>query len=174
MVLAAPDEFVAASRDYLQALLTSNVSPDTRTVVLHNAFEAFDPARSLQYFDDARAIVVDRDPRDNYVQGLSYKPTAVDVETFITRYRLYRRKTNYARHARVLRLTFEDLVLDYDMTLKRVLAFLGEPTDTHIRPRAHFDPAVSKRNVGVWRHYGKPNEIDRIAAALPEFCDART
>jgi hypothetical protein len=173
IVLAAPEDFVRHTRDYLQTLLASNVAPQTRTIVLHNAFEPFDPLRSIRLFDDARTIVVDRDPRDNYVQGLWYKPTAVDVHTFVQRYRLYRRKTNYQPDARVLRLAFEDLVLDYDRTRERILAFLGEAADAHVRPKMYFNPEQSKKNVGLWRTYDRPDEIATIAAALPEYCDAR-
>jgi hypothetical protein len=166
-------EFRDATRDYLEALLTSNVAPDTRTVVLHNAFEGFDPAKSIRYFDDARAIVIDRDPRDNYVQGLWYQPTAVDVETFIRRYRLYRDATNYAPDDRVLRMKFEDLILDYEATVSRILAFLGEDASVHVKPRAHFNPDVSKKNVGAFRAHADQAAISRISAALPEFCDPR-
>src|SRR5262249_23008212 len=74
--LSRPADFVAATREYLAAVLGSNVAPDTRIVVMHNAFEPFQPARSLKFFDHAKAIVVDRDPRDTYVQGLWYAPVA--------------------------------------------------------------------------------------------------
>jgi hypothetical protein len=176
MTLSRPSsfaEFREATRDYLETLLTANVDSDARTVVLHNAFEGFDPAKSIRYFNDARAIVIDRDPRDNYVQGLWYQPTAVDVETFIARYRLYRDATNYAPDARVLRMKFEDLVLDYDRTVARILAFLGEDASAHVKPFAHFNPDVSKKNVGVFRSHADQAAIGRIATALPEFCDPR-
>jgi hypothetical protein len=172
--LSRPDDFLDATREYLDAVLTSHVGPDTTTAVLHNAFEPFDPARCLRYFTDARAIVIDRDPRDNYVQGLWYSPTAVDVDTFITRYRLYRQATRYDAHPRVLRMRFEDLIFSYEATVARILEFLGEDPSVHVRKKQHFDPAISKKNTGIWRAYGQQAEIVRIAAALPEFCDDRT
>jgi len=173
MYLARPAEFLPATRTYLEGVLTANVAPETTTVVLHNAFEPFAPVRSLRFFADARAIIIDRDPRDNYVQRLGDRSTGVDVEMFIQRYRLNREATSPAVDPRVLRMKFEDLVLDYDATRDLILAFLGEPAEAHVRPRQHFDPAVSRKNVGLYRKHAKPDEILRIERELPEFCDDR-
>lgn len=171
--LARPANFVEATRDYLEALLSSNVPPGTRTIVMHNAFEPYQPDRSLKFFRSAKAIVVDRDPRDNYVQGLWYAPVATGVREFILRYRIQREATHYEPNPDVLRLRFEDLVLDYPNALGRILGHLGESPEHHVRPRQHFDPDVSKKNVGIWRAYPKQDEIRRIAEELADFCDPR-
>lgn len=173
MYLARPAEFLPATQRFLEAVLTSNVAPDTTTVVLHNAFEPFAPVSSFKFFEEARSIVVDRDPRDNYVQRLGDRSTGADVATFIQRYRLYREAALRTPHPRVLRMQFEDLVLDYEATRDRILAFLGEPAEAHVRPLQHFNPAKSRKNVGLYRAHPKPEEISRIERELPEFCDPR-
>ena len=171
--LARPAQFDEASRAYLEAVLSSNLAPETTTVVMHNAFEPYAPARSLRLFARAKAIVVDRDPRDNFVQGRWYKPFATSVEDFIARYRMQREATDYTPHPDVLRIRFEDLVLDYDHIVPRIFAHLGEPAARHVRPRQHFNPDQSRKNLGLWRAYDNQREIAQIAAALPEFCDDR-
>ena len=170
--LTNPDKFLSATKDYLAGLLTANVNTDTRTVVMHNAFEPFNPSRSLRLFDDARCIIIDRDPRDNYIDTLKYKPLALPPDKFIKRYRLYRQiaRRNEAHSDRVLRLRFEDLVLDYEVTLNRMLAFLGEEKDVHEHPRKFFDPETSKKNVGLWKSYPLQAEIELIGRELNEFC----
>lgn len=173
LYLSRPSRFDELTREYLAAVLSSNVAPQTSTVVMHNAFEPYTPASSLRFFTRAKSIVVDRDPRDNFVQGRWYKPFATGVDDFIARYRMQRDATDYTPHADVLRLRFEDLVLDYDRVVPRIFEHLGEPASRHVRPRQHFDPEQSKKNLGLWRTYQHQEEIARIAAALPEFCDAR-
>jgi hypothetical protein len=173
LYLARPARFDDATREYLEAVLSSNVAPGTTAIVMHNAFEPYSPARSLRFFSRAKAIVVDRDPRDNYVQGRWYAPFATGVREFIARYRMQREATDYTPHPDVLRIRFEDLVLDYDRIVPRIFEHLGEPAAAHVRRRRHFNPDESKKNLGLWRTYDRQDDIAQIAAALPEFCDPR-
>jgi hypothetical protein len=173
--LSGPEDFLELTRHYLASLLEAFVPENltgVHTVVMHNSLEPFNPDRALRYFYDARCLVVDRDPRDTYVDGLWYRPVAVPVNEFIKRYRLYRSfaQKNAGPSSQVLRLRFEDLVMDYDRTVPRVLEFLGEEPSAHVRPRQYFDPAVSGKNVGLWRTYQKPEEIEAIYRELREFC----
>jgi hypothetical protein len=173
VALSRPTDFIEATREYLQDVLTSNVSDDTATVVMHNAFEPFDPARSIRMFHHAKSVVVDRDPRDNYVQGLWYKPVATGVDQFIRRYRTYRTATNYMPHPDVLRIRFEDLIFEYDATVGRIFEHLGIAQSRHVRRRAYFDPEVSRKNVGLHRTHEDQPAIRAIERELAEFCDPR-
>jgi hypothetical protein len=170
MYLARPENFVGATRRYLHDLLLSNVAPGIDTVVLHNAFEPFNPRRSMKFFDRAKAIVVDRDPRDSYVQGLWYSPTRVSPENYVRRHRIYRAAVRSLDDADVLRIRFEDLVLDYDRVVDRIFTHLGFEPSRHVRRRQHFDPAVSRKNVGLWKKYHRQDEIDLIHRELAEYC----
>lgn len=171
--LARPADFVAATREYLEAVLSSNITASTRAIVMHNAFEPYRPTRSLRFFERAKAIAVDRDPRDTYVQGLWYAPVATGVREFIARHRVQREATDYTPHRDVLRVRFEDLVLDYRRVVARILDHIDEPASHHVRAKQFFDPEKSRRNIGIWQAYEKPDEIRQIEDALPEFCDAR-
>jgi hypothetical protein len=175
VVLAAPssEAFMAVTRDYLADLLTAFAEGSgAHTVVMHNTCEPFNPGRALRYFYDARSIIVDRDPRDNYVAQFSVRSVMVPPEIFVQRYRLYRELAK--KHAdppgRVLRLQFESLVLDYEQTLPRIYAFLGMAPADHIAPRRYFKPEESSRNIGIWRSHPKQDEIEYIRRELSDFC----
>lgn len=170
--LAGRSDFVDCTKRYLRDVLTADADPGTSAVVMHNAFEPFRPERCLKYFDDVRCIVVDRDPRDTYVQQLTYRPMAVGPDEFIKRYRMQREMTAGRRSEdpRILRLRFEELVTDYDRVLPAIRTHLGADTASHIAPKRHFDPDKSARNVGLWRQHPKQSEIDRIAHDLAEYC----
>lgn len=171
--LSFPEDFVATTRDYLNAVLSSNVGPEIETIVLHNAFEPFQPQRSLKYFAWARCIIIDRDPRDTYVQQLSYRPMAVGVTDFIERYRIYREaaKRFYREDPRILRLRFEELVQNYRPMVMRILEHLEESPSVHVAPRTYFNPDVSRKNIGLWKAYERQDEIERISRELRDYCD---
>ncbi len=168
--LAYTDRFVPITREYLHDLLTSNVAAATRAVVMHNTFEPFNPQSSLKFFERAKAIVVDRDPRDNYVQQQPVPSVAVGVHEFIKRYRIHRLAVCREPHPDILRIQFEDLVLDYERVVTRIFEHLGEDRSAHVRPKQYFDPAVSRKNVGLWQTYPHQNEIRLIEQSLPEYC----
>lgn len=170
--LACTGEFVELTKRYLNELLSSNVGPDIRTIVMHNAFEPFQPQRCLKFFDRVKCIVVDRDPRDNYVQQLTYPPIALPAPEFIKRYRLQREmsKKFLVDHPDILRIRFEDLVLNYDEMLPRILRHLGEDASVHLRKKMYFDPSVSVKNVGLWKGHPRQEEIEKIREELKEYC----
>jgi hypothetical protein len=177
--LCDPTDFMEATREYLGAVLSSNVSDDINTIVMHNCFEPFNPYRSLQILENSKCIVVDRDPRDNYVDQIRYMQKGgaaavnLPVSMFIQRYRLYRTiaRKYQVNSDRLLRIRFEDLVLKYDATLTMIISFLGEERSIHMRPKQYFDPAVSRKNVGIWKTHGNQAEIDTIHRELSEYCD---
>jgi hypothetical protein len=169
-----PDNFDELTRDYVADVLSANVSENFRTIVLHNGFEPFNPYRSLLFFDSAKCIVVDRDPRDNYVAGLWYTPTRLNVDSFIKRYRAYRQTAErYARPSpQVMRLRFEDLVLNYEDVLPKVFQFLGVDSSAHSRPKQYFNPAISRKNIGIWRSHSDQCAIETIGRELASYCYA--
>ena len=70
----------------------------------------------------------------------------------------------------MLRIRFEDLVLKYDHTLKKIYDFLGENKETHVNKKRHFDPLLSSKNIGLWKNYPHKNEIDKIYFGLKDYC----
>lgn len=182
--LAAPDDFLAQTREYLANLLEAFADPGDHTVVMHNSCEPFNPSRALRYFADARSIIVDRDPRDSFVAqnfyvapGSSAKPApyravATTPENFCRRFRLMRKVAASApdNPQRILRVNFEDVVLGYDASLKKIMFFLGETPITHVRAREYFKPEQSAKNIGLWRTYPDQAAIALIRSELAEFC----
>ena len=52
------------TKNYLREILVSNMSSKQSIILLNNAFETTNPLMSHQFFDNAKSIVIDRDPRD--------------------------------------------------------------------------------------------------------------
>lgn len=178
--LVSGEEFYQALRDFLDEVLWFGVDDSKyHMVAINNGFEPYDPSRFVNYFHDARCIVVDRDPRDifatsnlasegfNDQAGLYQKIAgAHDVETFIERIRVYRANTSSAYSNKVLRVSFEDLVEDYASTTAQLLRFLGIDESKHTRKYARFNPEKSKANIGLWKQLPDQSDIRAIEKAL--------
>lgn len=163
--LASPDVFYPAAQRFVYKILTSGIDvAHNKILITHNALEPFDPGQNLVLLGEgAQCIVVDRDPRDIYAtavtsqQGFNdnlefYRQIAGanNVDTFIKRYKLYRAMVKDSSKS-ILRITFEDLVNNYNTTLDTICAFLGLRRDEHREQYRYFDPSRSKSNVELWR-----------------------
>lgn len=175
------DEFLSIIRDYFDMLIRNNMMKDKdKALILNNAFETTDPSKSHSFFYHAKSIIVDRDPRDIYlsalkngsVGGVNVGKTAIgnNVDDFIYRFKLYRKDLKTTEN--VLRINFENLVMEYDKTLSRIFSFLGEESSVHIYPKKYFNPDISKKGVGMWKNVGGQlkKDIEKIYFELKDYC----
>lgn len=180
--LISSENFYPALRNFLAELLSHNISDKSlHSIVLNNAFEPFDPARFINYFHDAKCIVVDRDPRDIFTVANQFSrgfndqvklyrniAGAHDVDIFINRIKVYRSQILPTSSSRILRLNFEDLVLKYDETASRIYSFLGVDPSEHSNKFKFFNPDISKKNVNIWKQFKDQNAVRKIGL---ELCD---
>lgn len=188
--VAAPNDFIEKTRAYLNKLFKTIQKNDTRVMVTLNSLEPFNPKYGIELFDDMRLIVVQRDPRDIYAssllteEGFNPKFETADhwklkrdflnvdsVDRFIERQHLYYKQVNWKEDTdKVLRLRYEDVVLNYDITLERIYQFLGEAHDVHIQKGKYFNPSLSEKNIGIWKKLKDQDAIRKIEASLGNFC----
>jgi len=175
-------EFDTKSREYFERLFAPIAAKEFRWLVLNNAFEPFSPECSIEFFDHAKSIVVDRDPRDVYISALQagkiegskvgLAVTGGSVSNFIRRFRIYRSGVASISPL-VYRMQFESLVLDYEFEVKRLRAFLGDASVATSSQGGAFDPVNSARNVGQWKRLDNLCLLEDIAvikSELSEYC----
>lgn len=175
-------EFDAKSREYFKRLFAPIAAKGFGWLVLNNAFEPFSPERSIEFFDHAKAIVVDRDPRDVYISALragkiegsqvGLAVTGGSVSNFIRRFRIYR-SVSTTKSPHVYRMKFESLVLDYEAEITRIRSFLGDVSVASSSQRRAFDPINSAQNVGQWKRVDDLRLLDDVAlirSELSEYC----
>lgn len=123
-------------------------------------------------------IVVHRDPRDQYseVQQVLAQPGRAQrsAAEFSAQYRKRQAVAATRIEAmerdqghRVLRLSFEEFVVDHAMQARRLHEWLGLDAVALREPR--FDPQRSRTNVGKHAGLLDPADVATIADALPEF-----
>ncbi len=167
------EEFVAATREYLDRLFAASGFDTSRPIMLEQLFCLEDPTEGGDYFDDFRSIIVDRDPRDVYVMTngyfsgrvTSFMPNSGDVQAFIDYFRgLHHSKSS---DPRVYYLQYEDLIYRYEETARSIAGFIGL---THTSPKERFKPEWSINNTKTWLKYPEfEKDIRAIEEQLPDL-----
>lgn len=158
------NDFILASRKFIYNILEVDKLTNSGfdIIVTHNALEAFNPGRNLDLLgDNAKCIVVDRDPRDIFCTANSFSvgfndqvdfykkiAGANDVNVFIQKYNIYR--SRIVTDERVLRLKFSDFFISYDESLLKITQFLNLKSSFQIKRKSVFCPEKSISNLNMW------------------------
>ena len=168
------DKFIKETRKLVNDLfLTYAHKNQLHTIVLHQAISPSNIKKSLKYCDNVKLILVDRDPRDIYMDMVELKVLlGVDLssnesaENYILWHKLLREKNaNNANNVNVLNIKFEDLIMDYNNQVSKIVDFCGIKSN-HSRNKQLFDPEVSRKNIGIWRDYKNQNVMRKIGDAF--------
>lgn len=171
-----PECFYKSSKEFIHKLLELSGADFNRNIVLDQAFPGDDPTCCFQFFENPKAIVVDRDPRDNYLftKKVLYKKhiniMPVDtVEHFCTYYRVLRHNRPYKQEKpNVMVMNFEEMVYDYDNATKKIRDFCDLKENLH--PFSIFDPKVSAPNTQLFLRFPEfADDIKYIEKNLSEY-----
>lgn len=170
-----PESFDEAARKHVRELLESMGANFNKPIILDQPFAGNNPQACFKFFDDPYAVVVDRDPRDNYVfartklLGKWHLMPVEPVEEFVKYYRAIRKNQPYTvPHERVMSIMFEDMVYHYEETTARLREFFQLPDNPN--PKSIFDPAVSMPNTQVWKRFPQfAKDVEYIEKELPEY-----
>lgn len=171
------EQFNEATKRYFSRLFEGHGALDGQSfIVLDQAISPNNTQVIHRYFEKAKMIIVDRDPRDMYVDDIQWG------ENLDRHYQTKEAALKYVKRARALRqnivldndilfIRFEDLVVDYEETISKVLSFLGIDRSSHINKYKFFKPEKSIKNIGIWRNYydSCKDAIDTISELLPDL-----
>lgn len=167
-----PERFYTAARELLQKIYR-DLGYDSCHLVLDQLLLPHNLFRLKDYFDEnARVIVVDRDPRDVFLLNKYYWmpadvpiPYPTDAAAFCEYYKGVRRSERMIEDPRVMRLYFEDLIYRYDETIGKIYDFLDvDPQQHTARKKTKLCPEVSINNTQIFAKkeaYQKEAEIIR-------------
>jgi hypothetical protein len=172
----SPEYFSKCVKEYITDLC-SVIDPGNRFRYLY--FDQLLPPinieRYFKYFDDLHVIVVDRDPRDLYLDNLlnwqeRWIPT--DVNKFIVLYKKVRERIGVEKdNPNILRLKFEDTIYKYDDFTQKINCFLSLDESKHKAPKSKFNPDVSIKNTQLWKKKKIDSDILKaIENNLSDYC----
>lgn len=193
MMVAYPskEEFYEASRNFLDAVF-GKMGIEEQNIVLDQLLLPHNLNRIDDYFDDnLRVIVVDRDPRDVYLLNKyvwtrtgQIIPYSMDAAVFCDMYRKIRENAKCS-DKRILKIHFEDLVYNYQSTVRKITKFIGLDEEAHVHQQQNFDPRKSINNTqlfvrNIFSDDGIPMIEERLGAycypfdsSLPDFDDSK-
>lgn len=166
-----PQNFLEKTQDYIEELIYAAGGGREKVNVVKHLFPANNPEPSFKYVKDPYVIIVDRDPRDIFVQckaeSVACFPSQ-DVEKFVEYYKSWRFMKNENESNRILRIQFEDLVYHYEETVERIEKFVG--IEKHIFPKKYFIPEESKKTTRLYCEKNEfQEEIKYIEDTIPEY-----
>ena len=155
--------------------LLNTIKFDKKIVVYDQLLSMEDLDRVNQYMQDVplKQICVYRDPRDHFMSLFKNDHRGLvprKVEEFVDWYKKQINDELFKYNPNRLVIKFEDLVLNYDETTKKIMDFVGLKPEDHVAPKSVFDPEISKVNIGAWKEFIDQDFMKKIAEALPEYC----
>ena len=172
------EQFNEATKEFLDKLFEERVkSSNCMHVILDQAVSVSNPDIIHRYFNKAKLIIVDRDPRDMYCDDVNWGDNMDDhyetkeaAERYIIRAKAQRE--NIKADADVLYLKFEDVIINYDETRKKICEFLGINVNDHVAKGKYLKTEVSIKNIGIWRKFYPTckEAIDVLEAELSNLC----
>ncbi|MBU0279241.1 MULTISPECIES: hypothetical protein [unclassified Gemella] len=171
------DKFYQYTGEFIEDFVEELNKDSEKDIVLdqlllpHNVYRLDNYAKYL----DIKVVIVERDPRDvfimnKYVWVKNGVPVLYpeDVYKFCRYYKEMReneRKNNYE----VLRIKFEDLIFNYDNSIKMIEAYLNLDSTNHIKKRKYFNPDISINNIQIYKQEKYKEEVAVIEKELENY-----
>jgi hypothetical protein len=183
------NQFLKHTSNYIHKLFNEVGTPNHTHVVLNNTFEPYNPAKSIEMVENSFSIIVDRDPRDIYASMINSQDVFVpsfeeyknadelkkkmlgfdDINQFISRYRILKNNVDDDTNPYVLRIRYEDFILNHDEVARKIHKHIGLD-NLKKKQKTVFNVIDSKKNVGIWKKYENLPEIIQIEKELAEYC----
>lgn len=163
------DRIIAGSFVELFELLNID---ESRINIFDMLYSAINPTMGMEFFKDAKCIIVDRDPRDLYSLAkfnnvkARFMPNN-NVNSFVEYYKKIRQFR--ILNENVLVIQYEDMIYKYYDTIKKINDFLNIPR-TPDNEFEFFDPLVSVKYTNLKTLYEQiPTDIAIIEQELSDF-----
>ena len=165
-------EFLEKTRAFVEELCRIANKENKEYIMLDQFIGTGNPARYIRYVDDIKAIIVDRDPRDLYINRISQNDRVLpkDPHEFCIHYRNIRKTIGSIPKDKVMVVNFADMIYHYNEYVQRVFDFVGIDKSHHIAPKTHFNPDISIKGTKMWERFPEYADAVRIIEQeLPEF-----
>lgn len=168
------EEFFALTKNYLEEIIRSKYvnAKVPEHIIIDEPFSSLNPQNTLSFFHHAKTIIIHRDPRDTFLNASKYKYSFIpsEVDDFILWYKFMQLQSSKSSDKNIYRISFEDLVLNYDKEIEGLLNFLEIDPVKHVFPKRYFKPDESCKNVYLWKKEKSNPDITKIEKELSDFC----
>ncbi len=170
------DEFIEKTRSYTTELFSQAKKTERDFLFVNQVVPPSNIDRFINYFEDMKVVIVERDPRDLYIASKEQLKEGVipddNVNDFCKWYRITRRhrKLEHRDETKSIFVNMEDLIYKYNDTVNSVIEFLGLDKNKHTYKKKYFDPDISIRGTQLIKRYPQYSEdISIIEKELSEY-----
>jgi len=176
------DKFLIETKQYLRRIFKNYAeNKKISKIVLDQAISPINIKKTLKYFDNAKLIIVDRDPRDIYATMINEKrllgSDIMDknsVYKYIAWHHAVRKKEiqdidDSFMQDKVLRLNFEDFFLHYERIIGEIKKFLNIEF-SHKEKGIRFNYEDINKHVGIWKNMPQQDAMKKIGEELKKDC----
>ena len=174
--LLSPDEFYKYSNLFINSII-DEFSKNDDYVVLDQLLLPHNLQTIENYkMDNLYPIIVSRDPRDVFISNKYYwypdnyqVPYPLDPYEFCKYYKTVR-KSEPRSNNRILRINFEDLILNYEQSIELIENYLEVPKGSHKEKLKYLNPNLSINNIQIYNRNDKyKDEVTIIEQELSEY-----
>lgn len=168
------EEFLKHTTNYTDALFELINNDRKEYLLMDQLVPPSNINRYSNYFSNIKVVVVDRDPRDLYIQEKLAHWNNVpvgNVEEFCEWYKITRKHRKCEPIPKnALFIQFEDLIYNYEKTSILLNNFIGLDEINHENKRVYFNPNISIKNTKLFDKYTfLENDVNYIEHELKEF-----
>lgn len=168
-----PDNILEITQDFVESILNQLRKDREKILILDQSVPPDVPHLFNHFFREKnKVVVVRRDPRDTFITINELKgkgwPVPSNVADFILFYKKTVAETKLPDSENLLSVNFEDLIYDYEKTVKRIENFVG--IKSHIKKESFFIPSKSINNTQLVKLYPQyAEDVRKIEKELPDF-----
>ena len=169
------EEFMTCTRDYINRVINAANKANKEFVMVDQLLPPTNLNNYLDFFSDIKVFVVDRDPRDLFIREKVRKGGVVpskDVKEFCQWFKITRARRKYEEYNpdKIMVINFEDLIYEYEDSVKKIAEFAGVNMCMHKNPRTKFIPEKSIRNSNLIMQYPEfAEQVRYIEKELQEY-----
>lgn len=166
-------EFLNNTKKYSENLINLLNKDNKEFLVLDQCVPTSNIKRYSRYIDGLKVIIVDRDPRDTYLNSILHGDHVLpkEVEKYCEVYKDIRKTIKEElQNSNVLFIRFEDLLFNYDKTVDKIISFVGTDASHHVKKKKVLIPEKSILNTRQWiKHPEYHEQIKYIENHLSEY-----
>ena len=177
-------EFNNYSKELIYSILNSSTTKyrvKPKIIALHNCINHFrieTILKSSSYFDDFKMLIIDRDPRDIFIDFpyQRYLPSNLDLlgkSKYFVKFFLSMRDelAEIKKLDNTLFIRFEDLIVNYELTKNKIIKFLNIDKKKVDLNKRKFFPNKSFKNLRLYKSLDKKylKAIEYIEKNLEDY-----
>jgi len=172
------DRFYKETKKYTKKLFDT-LDKGYDFIAIDQLTPAMNAKRYLNYVENLKVVIVDRDPRDLFIlnelywKKAAYVCDTANVDEYISWYKTMREHRKFEeKNENIIYVMLEDLIYHYEDNLNKLYDFFEIEEKHHVNKQKFFNPNISIRWTKMYERYPdyRTKDVEKIKKELDEYC----